>query len=97
VSFVDYIDDDELERFGLHNDGDDDGTLIDAKWESLALAPVGDEDSPDDYFLFTAVRPSPLAPFSTFLMQVAHVAIYRRITISYPHRESLWVCPSMLE
>ena len=33
-----------------------DQTLIDAKWESLALAPVGDSDYPDDYFLFTAVR-----------------------------------------
>lgn len=33
-----------------------DQTLIDAKWESLALAPCGDPDFPDDYFLFTAVR-----------------------------------------
>lgn len=30
--------------------------LIDAKWESLALAPVGDAANPNDYFLFTAVR-----------------------------------------
>lgn len=36
-----------------------DQTLIDAKWESLALAPVGDSDYPDDYFLFTAVGPLP--------------------------------------
>lgn len=34
----------------------DDETLIDAKWESLALAPVGDPVFPDDYFLITAVR-----------------------------------------
>ncbi|KAK7442763.1 hypothetical protein VKT23_016010 [Stygiomarasmius scandens] len=53
VAFVSYIDDDELARFGLHNDDPDDQTLIDAKWESLALAPVGDPDFPDDYFLFT--------------------------------------------
>jgi hypothetical protein len=33
-----------------------DETLLDAKWESLALAPVGDSKNPDDYFLFTAVR-----------------------------------------
>jgi hypothetical protein len=32
-----------------------DQTLIDAKWESLALAPVGDKKFPNDYFLFTAV------------------------------------------
>jgi hypothetical protein len=55
ASFVDMIDDDELERFGLHNDGDDDEKLINSKWEGLALAPVGDAANPDDYFLFVAV------------------------------------------
>ncbi|KAJ7079242.1 esterase-like activity of phytase-domain-containing protein [Mycena belliarum] len=53
VSFVDYADDVQLARFGLHNGDPDDGTLLDAKWESLALAPVG-PDAPDDFFLFTA-------------------------------------------
>ncbi|KAF8915283.1 esterase-like activity of phytase-domain-containing protein [Mucidula mucida] len=53
VSFVDYIDDDQLARFGLQNGGDNDETLIDAKWESLTIAPVGDADFPNDYFLFT--------------------------------------------
>lgn len=33
--------------------GDFDTTLIDAKWESLALAPCLDRDAPNDYFLFT--------------------------------------------
>lgn len=33
-----------------------DSTLIDGKWESIALAPVGDPSFPDDYFVFTAVR-----------------------------------------
>jgi len=37
-------------------------TLIDAKWESLALAPTGDLEFPDDYFLFTAVGNSHLLP-----------------------------------
>ena len=32
-----------------------DATLIDAKWESIALAPVGDAQNPHDFFLFTAV------------------------------------------
>jgi hypothetical protein len=36
-------------------DGDDDETLLDAKWEGFSLAPVGDEENPNDYFLFTAV------------------------------------------
>ncbi|KAF5348382.1 hypothetical protein D9758_010931 [Tetrapyrgos nigripes] len=53
VEFVSYIDDDQLARFGLHNGDPSDETLINAKWESLALAPVGDPDFPDDYFLFT--------------------------------------------
>lgn len=33
----------------------DDNTLLDAKWESFALAPVGNT-APNDFFLFTAVR-----------------------------------------
>jgi hypothetical protein len=33
-----------------------DRTLIDAKWESFALAPVLDPTAPDDYFLITMVR-----------------------------------------
>ncbi|KAI0682256.1 esterase-like activity of phytase-domain-containing protein [Earliella scabrosa] len=53
-SFVDFIDDDQLARFGLHNGKPEDQTLIDAKWESLALAPCLDPDFPDDYFLFSA-------------------------------------------
>ncbi|KAJ3478425.1 hypothetical protein NLI96_g9767 [Meripilus lineatus] len=54
VSFVDLIDDTQLARFGLHNGDPEDQTLIDAKWESIALAPVGDPQSPNDFFLFTA-------------------------------------------
>ena len=61
-AFVDLINSTQLARFGLHNGDPADDTLIDAKWESIALAPVGDDAFPDDYFLFTAVRvnPSPL-------------------------------------
>ncbi|OCH85049.1 hypothetical protein OBBRIDRAFT_740557 [Obba rivulosa] len=54
VSFVDFIDDTQLARFGLHNGDPDNQTLIDAKWESLALAPCLDPDFPNDFFLFTA-------------------------------------------
>ncbi|KAF8194938.1 esterase-like activity of phytase-domain-containing protein [Pholiota molesta] len=54
VSFVNFLDSTQLARFGLHNGSPDDETLIDAKWESLALAPVGDATVPDDYFLITA-------------------------------------------
>ncbi|KAF8160004.1 esterase-like activity of phytase-domain-containing protein [Crassisporium funariophilum] len=54
VSFINFLDSTQLARFGLHNGSPDDETLIDAKWESLALAPAGDPAFPDDYFLFTA-------------------------------------------
>ncbi|KAL1715163.1 esterase-like activity of phytase-domain-containing protein [Schizophyllum commune] len=54
IDFIDLIDDDELERFGLHNGGDADDTLIASKWESLAVASVQDDQYPDDYFVFTA-------------------------------------------
>ncbi|KAH9852586.1 esterase-like activity of phytase-domain-containing protein [Lenzites betulinus] len=54
VSFVDFLDDTQLGRFGVHNGKPVDQTLIDAKWESLALAPCMDPNFPDDFFLFTA-------------------------------------------
>ena len=54
--FVQYINATQLARFGLHNGGGADETLIASKWESLALAPAFDDDAKDDYFLFTLVR-----------------------------------------
>ncbi|CAE6398928.1 unnamed protein product [Rhizoctonia solani] len=53
VPFVNYLDSKQLGRFGLHNDEPTDRTLIDAKWESFALAPTLDTTAPDDYFLVT--------------------------------------------
>ncbi|CAE6453719.1 unnamed protein product [Rhizoctonia solani] len=53
VPFVNYLNSTQLSRFGLHNDEPTDRTLIDAKWESFALAPVLDAAAPDDYFLIT--------------------------------------------
>ncbi|KAG8908978.1 hypothetical protein FRB99_000081 [Tulasnella sp. 403] len=52
TQFVSLIDNNQLGRFGLHNGGAFDDTLIAAKWESLALAPVFDPRYPHDYFLF---------------------------------------------
>jgi len=54
VPFLSLINDTQLARFGVHNGKPADQTLIDAKWESLALAPVDDLKFPNDYFLFTA-------------------------------------------
>lgn len=50
--FVDLRATDQLSKFGLRNDGAFDQNLIASKLESLALASVGDKQSPDDYFLF---------------------------------------------
>ncbi|KAH9042534.1 hypothetical protein EDB85DRAFT_2139108 [Lactarius pseudohatsudake] len=66
VSFVDYLDSEQLARFGLHNVvvglSPLSQTLITAKWESLALAPVfADPAAPADYVLFTTVS-APAAP-----------------------------------
>ncbi|TFK45876.1 hypothetical protein OE88DRAFT_1088639 [Heliocybe sulcata] len=54
TSFVNYINDTQLARFGLHNGSPADQTLIDAKWESLSLESAHDPAYPNDYFLFTA-------------------------------------------
>ncbi|GJJ08811.1 hypothetical protein Clacol_003030 [Clathrus columnatus] len=52
--FISMIDSIQLGRFGLHNGVPIDPTLLNSKWESLALAPVGDPSFPDDYFIITA-------------------------------------------
>ncbi|KII85662.1 hypothetical protein PLICRDRAFT_178703 [Plicaturopsis crispa FD-325 SS-3] len=52
--FINYLDDGQLARFGLHNGAPDDSTLIDSKWESFALVSAEDWAHPNDYFLFTA-------------------------------------------
>ena len=53
---VQYINATQLARFGLHNGGAADETLIAPKWELLALAPAFDDDAKYHYLLFTLVR-----------------------------------------
>ncbi|KAL4960786.1 esterase-like/phytase family protein [Aspergillus stella-maris] len=43
-SFLDYNVPSELAKFGLHNGGEQDGGLLNEKWESLVLVPVEPED-----------------------------------------------------
>lgn len=51
-SFIDYNVPNQLARFGLHNGGAQDDSLLNAKWESLAVAPViGGGD--DEFFVFS--------------------------------------------
>ncbi|WWD02663.1 hypothetical protein V865_000703 [Kwoniella europaea PYCC6329] len=53
IEFIDMIDEVQLKRFGLHNAGDFDVSLINGKWESAAIASVQDPEYPNDYFLFS--------------------------------------------
>ncbi|KAI9441277.1 hypothetical protein H4582DRAFT_2096708 [Lactarius indigo] len=53
VGFVNYLDSKQLARFSLHDGDPSSQALINAKWESLTLAPMFDPAAPDDFFLFT--------------------------------------------
>lgn len=53
-SFLNYNNNKELGKFGLHNGGEQDAGLLDEKWESLALAPVNGDGADGEYFLFSA-------------------------------------------
>ncbi|KAG7886633.1 hypothetical protein KL938_000286 [Ogataea parapolymorpha] len=50
-SFLDYNNQTELSKFGLHNGGKDDPMLLNEKWEGITLIPV--ECTTDEYFLLT--------------------------------------------
>ncbi|WOJ90396.1 esterase-like activity of phytase family protein [Methylocapsa polymorpha] len=50
--FLDINDNTQLNRFGLHNGLPNDRNDLYEKWESIAVAPVGDRKAPNDYFLF---------------------------------------------
>ncbi|KAJ4424499.1 hypothetical protein N0V82_000823 [Gnomoniopsis sp. IMI 355080] len=52
-SFLDFNVNSQLERFGLHNGGDQNSTLLNEKWESIALAPVDPENPGSDYFVIS--------------------------------------------
>ena len=55
-SFIDFNVNSQLARFGLHNGGDQNATLLNEKWESLALVPVnpGTKKSKNtEYYLFS--------------------------------------------
>jgi hypothetical protein len=56
-TFLDYNINAQLNRFGVHNGGNQDQYLLNEKWESFALAPVDgsqdDCDGNDQYYLFS--------------------------------------------
>jgi hypothetical protein len=50
--FLDINDNNQLNRFNLHNGAPNDSNDLYEKWESMAVVPVGDKQAPNDYFLF---------------------------------------------
>lgn len=53
-SFLDYNINSELAKFGLHNGGAQDASLLNEKWESLALVPVDGKNGADGlWYLFS--------------------------------------------
>ena len=53
-TFLDYNVNAQLGRFGLHNGGAQDATLLNEKWESLAMVPVDGKDGRNgEWFLFS--------------------------------------------
>jgi hypothetical protein len=80
VSFLNMINVTDLARFGLHNGDPADQTLIDAKWESLAVAPIMDDDFPHDFFVFTAVSSTSSSVLSVLFLSTvptAHASLAR--------------------
>jgi hypothetical protein len=52
--FIDYNNNAQLNRFGVHNGGADDQFLLNEKWESIALLPVDGVNGDDDqWFVFS--------------------------------------------
>jgi hypothetical protein len=52
--FIDMNDNGQLNRFGLHNGEPNDANALYEKWEAMALLPVFDDATPNDYFLVVA-------------------------------------------
>jgi hypothetical protein len=49
-SFIDINNNAQLNRFGVHNGGEQDAGLLTEKWESLSILPTGKDD---EYYLLT--------------------------------------------
>ena len=65
--FLDINDNAQLNRFNLHNGAPSNSNDLYEKWESIAVAPVGDRKAPDDYFLFVGSD-------NDFITQQGHMA-----------------------
>ena len=61
---MNFNDNTQLARFGLHNGGIDDQHLLNSKWESIALLPL---DSKDEYLVLSVTD-------NDFITQDGHIA-----------------------
>ncbi|KAI1333965.1 esterase-like activity of phytase-domain-containing protein [Xylariaceae sp. FL0016] len=52
-NFLDFNVNSQLNRFGLHNGGEQDQYLLNEKWESLGMVPVSPQNSNGEYFIFS--------------------------------------------
>ena len=80
--WLDYNINAQLNRFGVHNGGAQDSTLLNEKWESLALAPVSDDDDDKDgkeYFLISVSDNDFITQNGTWFPHTLYVIIYRSL------------------
>ncbi|KAI1441151.1 esterase-like activity of phytase-domain-containing protein [Annulohypoxylon stygium] len=52
-SFLDFNVNSQLNRFGVHNGGDQDQYLLNEKWESIGMVPVDPDISNGEYYVFS--------------------------------------------
>ena len=81
--WLDYNINAQLNRFGVHNGGAQDSTLLNEKWESLALAPVSDDDNDDkdgkEYFLISVSDNDFITQNGTWFPHTLYVIILRSL------------------
>ena len=54
TSFIDFNDNRQLGKFGLHNGSPNDRNHLSEKWEGVALARLLDPETPRDFFRLSA-------------------------------------------
>ncbi|KZT51793.1 outer membrane autotransporter [Calocera cornea HHB12733] len=55
-SFIDFNDNAELAKFGLHNGGPDDDSLLNEKWEGMVVLPADGSDAKDGWYYVIATN-----------------------------------------
>jgi len=77
--WLDFNDNAQLNRFGVHNGGAQDSGLLNEKWESIALMPVNPGANDEEYFLFSLSDSTYTTTFSTSLIHLLTPLTFRRL------------------